>query len=459
MREISTQKRIKVIKLFLTGLSYDEIARQVGIAKGSVVHIINEFREGYLPVPPDMTEYVDALRQVAVDLRKNNTSIAQVKSCLRLDAKLTEMGVSNEEAEQCLDICQDIASPTASTGQFVKAALELARLASESGLSYGDLIADYNAKLNRSKELDKEIEQEGEQLTKVKLKHKEEKERATKELDSITSSIHSAEEAFHQQVEDQRLRLVQFQKQYQLDWEKVNAAVALFDTELGKAGLSKKDRDTLRRQVAKVGSLVNFTYELERERVRLQMEVDSLAKREKSHAARVQEFRRASDDCCQTLSSVESDVAKLEEERKSREAELKELKQTTCKHKENLYISDLILRFLSEPDSVSDYDLQRFIGMMIAFREARSGKGPKQVTDGEGNVVCQCEVPKVWVPALSKEDIDHARTYLARLIATLVRDRFVHSFEYDELKRQHKYELVKADMNARLDMVRQRISE
>jgi len=90
MREISTQKRIKVIKLFLTGLSYDEIARQVGIAKGSVVHIINEFREGYLSVPPDMTEYVDALRQVAVDLRKNNTSITQVKSCLRLDAKLKE---------------------------------------------------------------------------------------------------------------------------------------------------------------------------------------------------------------------------------------------------------------------------------------------------------------------------------------------------------------------------------
>ncbi len=97
--------------------------------------------------------------------------------------------------------------------------------------------------------------------------------------------------------------------------------------------------------------------------------------------------------------------------------------------------------------------------MMIVFREARSGKGPKQVTDGEGNVVCQCEVPKVWVPVLSKEDIDHARTYLARLIAPLVRDRFVHSFEYDELKRQHKYELAKAGMNARLDMMRQRISE
>ena len=82
MNEISTHKRIRVIKLFLTGLSYDEIAQQAGIAKGSVVNIINEFREGFLPVPPDMTEYVDTRRQVAVDLRKNNTSIAQVKSCL-----------------------------------------------------------------------------------------------------------------------------------------------------------------------------------------------------------------------------------------------------------------------------------------------------------------------------------------------------------------------------------------
>ena len=103
MREITVTKKMKVIRLFFSGLSYDGIAQQVGIAKGSVVYTINDFREGDLPVPPDMTEYVDTLRQLAVDLRKNNTSVARVQSCVKLDAKLREMGVACEQAEMWLD--------------------------------------------------------------------------------------------------------------------------------------------------------------------------------------------------------------------------------------------------------------------------------------------------------------------------------------------------------------------
>ena len=454
MKQIDLNTKLRVIRLFLNGLSFDDIARQTGVSKGSVVNIIDEFRDGELPIPPDMAEYTDTLRQIAVDLKKQNTGITQTKSCLKLDGKLKEMGVSNEEVESWLDICQSIALPTVSSNEFVNAALELAQLSAASGLSYGDLLTEYNSKVSKLEVLDKEIKQEEDQLKQDRFRHKREEERAAGELDSITSSIHSAEEVFRQQVENQRLQLVQFQKQNELDWEKVNAAVALFDAKLGKDGLSKKTRDILIRRVARVGSLVNLIYELEGERDRLQIKVNTLAKQEKGHTARVQELKGASNDWCQTLSTVESDVAKLEEERKSGEAELEELKQTTCKHRNNLYISNLILCFLSKTESVSDYNLQRFIGMMIAFREARSGKGPKQVTDREGNVVCQCEVPRVSVPALSKEDIDQARTYLARLIAPSVRDQFVHSYEYEDLKRKHRYELLSTNMNTRFETLR-----
>ena len=43
MREINEYKKRKVIKLFLTGVSYDEITKELGIAKGSVVNIVNDF--------------------------------------------------------------------------------------------------------------------------------------------------------------------------------------------------------------------------------------------------------------------------------------------------------------------------------------------------------------------------------------------------------------------------------
>jgi len=64
VKELTVTKKLKVVKLFLTGLSYDDIAQQSGIAKGSVVNIVNEFREGGLPLPPGMTEYIDELRKL-----------------------------------------------------------------------------------------------------------------------------------------------------------------------------------------------------------------------------------------------------------------------------------------------------------------------------------------------------------------------------------------------------------
>jgi hypothetical protein len=60
MKEIGTNKKIKVIKLFW--YTYDEIAAELGIAKGSVVNITEAFRDGELMIAPN--EYMDALRKL-----------------------------------------------------------------------------------------------------------------------------------------------------------------------------------------------------------------------------------------------------------------------------------------------------------------------------------------------------------------------------------------------------------
>ena len=51
MREISMELKSRVIKLFLAGLTLEEIAAQVHVSKGSVVNIIAGFRDGDLPIP------------------------------------------------------------------------------------------------------------------------------------------------------------------------------------------------------------------------------------------------------------------------------------------------------------------------------------------------------------------------------------------------------------------------
>ena len=75
MRHIEESRKARVVKEFLNGLSFDEIARQAGISKGSVVNIIDEFRDGTLPLPQGMSEYIDELRRLVVDLKKHDTTI------------------------------------------------------------------------------------------------------------------------------------------------------------------------------------------------------------------------------------------------------------------------------------------------------------------------------------------------------------------------------------------------
>ncbi|MBA7673850.1 hypothetical protein ES703_82056 [subsurface metagenome] len=173
MKEINMNKKLKVIELFLAGASYDEITLQVGVSKGSVVNIIDEFRDGELPLPPGMTKYVDELRYVAVELKKHNTTVNQLKSYSKLLSKLKDMGVGGEQVETWLDICQFIATPAVPNKEFVAAAIQLGELKKNTGYGYQTLIQGYKAKLEAVKIFDGQIEQRKGELAKIEQKTKE----------------------------------------------------------------------------------------------------------------------------------------------------------------------------------------------------------------------------------------------------------------------------------------------
>ncbi len=108
MREINQNIREQKVKLFLQGFTYDDISWKLGIAKGSVVNIINEFREGDLSFSGDMTDYVDELRHVVVDLKKHEVTVGQMRSFLRFHNRLKDLEVDDEGIEETLDVLQDM---------------------------------------------------------------------------------------------------------------------------------------------------------------------------------------------------------------------------------------------------------------------------------------------------------------------------------------------------------------
>jgi len=435
MKELSMEKKVVVIKLFLNGLSYDDIVQQTGVAKGSVVNIISDFREGNLSLPPGITAYIDTLRQVAVDLRKNSTSVTRLKSYLKIHAKLREMGVDSEQMGQWLEICQSIAS-SSPNNKFVSAALELAKSMSENGLSYMDLAADYKAKLSELQSVKRETEQQRGELNKITRQ----KEQAATELDSITRATTTAKEGFHKQQADLKSEQDKYLADNKFSWEKVKLVEAVFKSALQHTGLNEEETERLRRQIVTAGSLIQITRELAEKRNQLQRSIDDLKVYQQHYSDVVGNLAHEREQLEIALKEKQRAKDELEGELDAERAKLVEIKQEVADRIENLYVSRLIIDFLFAPKNISDRDLDRLVSMMVMLKQKRLGIGTEQVTDANGTVVCQCQLPCITTDFEEHEiDIDHARGTFAYFLSPLVRDKFVSRFEYDLAKMERDY--------------------
>ncbi len=228
MKEIKISIKLKVVKSFLNGDTFDEIAKQLGIAKGSVVNIIDDFRNGLLPLPFGMAEYVDELRHLVIHLKKQQTTVAAVKPCLQIHTRMKEMGVGDEQVEQWLDISENIASTTVTNNQFIKSALELAEVTAANGMSYQSVVEDYECKMESGKKLD------------IENQHKEkQKAQSTAEVNTINKAAATAQDSFTKQKEGLESQMEEHIKQHNLSWEKVSTVTAILNTELGQIGLEQ----------------------------------------------------------------------------------------------------------------------------------------------------------------------------------------------------------------------------
>lgn len=158
MKRIEDSLRVEVIKLFFYGCTYDEIMGRVGIAKGSVVNIIQEFRDGTLSEPPELLDYIDELRRVAVDLKRHRIKLEDISSFIRISSKFLGMEVDIRDIKLLLRIYRGVDGSGISRDLFVGAALELARLIEENGTSYSDLLRDYMIKLRNLGKINSELE-------------------------------------------------------------------------------------------------------------------------------------------------------------------------------------------------------------------------------------------------------------------------------------------------------------
>lgn len=154
--EIPVRKRLEVVKLYLDGFSYDDISSRIGVSKGSVVNILNEFREGRIPGLETARDKADEMRELAVRFKKQKLVVEEVALGLRFLDRLNQLGVAPGSLEQWLKLCETMSISEEERRGLIQGAITLRELESELGQPYRELLQQLQT---RRQELDNLTEQ------------------------------------------------------------------------------------------------------------------------------------------------------------------------------------------------------------------------------------------------------------------------------------------------------------
>ena len=99
MEELTLKKRLQVVELYFCGLSLDKIAVKTNISKGSAANIIGELKGGNYPEAGDVTDQIEGLRELAVNLNKLKLTVGKSATGIAILARMYELNLEPSDME------------------------------------------------------------------------------------------------------------------------------------------------------------------------------------------------------------------------------------------------------------------------------------------------------------------------------------------------------------------------
>ena len=93
MEKLSAKKKGSIIRQYLSGLSYGEIAAKSGVSKGTVANVVAELKAGKFPEAADVVDHIELLRELSLDLKSSNLTPGQCATGLAVLTRITESGL------------------------------------------------------------------------------------------------------------------------------------------------------------------------------------------------------------------------------------------------------------------------------------------------------------------------------------------------------------------------------
>jgi len=178
MQKLSANKKMKIIKLYLNGFSYDEISTKTSVSKGTVANVTSALKAGQFPEISTIPEEIEQLRDLATNIKRSGISPIQASIGLSILERLVSLGIEPAEIEKCHTLLQALSSPSTDLTIMAKSILAIEEVKQKTGLTLDELEAKVIA-----------LRQEAEKLAPLSVEI-ENKEKELLELESAEHKLH-----------------------------------------------------------------------------------------------------------------------------------------------------------------------------------------------------------------------------------------------------------------------------
>jgi predicted nucleic acid-binding Zn-ribbon protein len=133
MERLTAKKKLSVVRLYLSGLSYDDIATRSGVSKGTVANVAADLKAGMIPEAADVGEYIELLRELSFDLKRSELTPGQCAMGLIVLNQIRECGLDPGDIERWPMILKSVRNED-DINEFVRLVYSMQQVQQRSGL-------------------------------------------------------------------------------------------------------------------------------------------------------------------------------------------------------------------------------------------------------------------------------------------------------------------------------------
>lgn len=153
MERLSARKKDAIIKLYLSGCSYDEVAAKVGVSKGTVFNVIAELKAGKFPEAAGAGEQIELLRELSIELKRSRLTPGQCSVGITVLGRINECGLDLADIDRWPLILKSIGNED-ELQEFVKLVYSIQDVQKRKGMSIAELDNEVNELESRAGDLE-----------------------------------------------------------------------------------------------------------------------------------------------------------------------------------------------------------------------------------------------------------------------------------------------------------------